>query len=49
MKDLRIIANEMGQDVTEEDLNDMIKRGDQDGDGRVSQEEFFNMMSNLGA
>ena len=39
----------MGQDLSEEDLRDMIKRGDQDGDGRVSQEEFFNLMNSLGA
>ena len=38
VKDLRKIANEMGQEVNEDDLNDMIKRADKDGDGRVSQE-----------
>jgi len=47
--DLRRIAHEMGQEVDDKDLSDMISRADEDKDGRVSREEFFNLMSNLGA
>lgn len=49
VKDLRRIAKEMGQDVADEDLDDMIKRADADKDGRISHDEFFDLLSTLQA
>lgn len=49
MKDLRRVAKEMGGDVSEEDLSDMIRRADKDLGGVVSKEEFFELVSRLPA
>ena len=49
VQDLRRVANDMGQEVSEDDLEFMIKRADEDKDGRVSKDEFFNLLSSITA
>ena len=41
---LKKIARELGITVSEEELNEMIKRADVDGDGEVSEKEFTDFM-----
>ncbi|XP_066279453.1 calmodulin-A-like isoform X2 [Branchiostoma lanceolatum] len=38
--DLRQVLNCLGQDLTEEEVDDMIGEVDQDGDGKIDYEEF---------
>jgi Ca2+-binding EF-hand superfamily protein len=35
----------MGEELSEEDIADMIRRADADQDGVVSREEFFELIS----
>eukprot|EP01012_Entosiphon_sulcatum_P010987 TRINITY_DN16583_c0_g1_i1.p1 TRINITY_DN16583_c0_g1~~TRINITY_DN16583_c0_g1_i1.p1 ORF type:complete len:182 (-),score=59.35 TRINITY_DN16583_c0_g1_i1:26-571(-) len=43
--DLRKIANELGEPLTEEELQEMMREADVlDYDGKVSREEFFRIM-----
>ena len=44
-KDLRRIAHELGEDLPEEDINDMMRRADADHDGLISRDEFFDLLS----
>ena len=41
VRDLRRIAHEMGEELTEDDLADMIKVADANRDGVVSRDEFL--------
>ncbi len=43
-KNLRRVANELGENMTDEELQEMIDEADRDGDGEVSQEEFLRIM-----
>jgi Ca2+-binding EF-hand superfamily protein len=45
VRDLRRIAHEIGGDISEEDLNDMIARADENRDGAVSREEFYLLLT----
>ncbi|EDO07912.1 EF hand domain containing protein [Babesia bovis T2Bo] len=49
LKDLRNIADELGEVVTDEELAEMIREADRDKDGVVNQSEFVKIMrkSNL--
>ena len=47
MKNLRRVAKELGQTMTEEELKEMIERADSDADGKVASEDFYNII--LGA
>jgi len=40
-KNLRRVASELGENVTNEELEELIRRADVDGDGLVSEEEFY--------
>ena len=44
MKNLRRVAKEIGENMTDEELQEMIEEADRDGDGQVSEEEFLRMM-----
>lgn len=48
---LRNVMNGLGQKVTDEEVDDMIREADFDGDGHINYEEFLMMMmtTNLGA
>ncbi|XP_034937207.1 caltractin [Chelonus insularis] len=44
LKNLKRVANELGENLTEEELQEMIDEADIDGDGEISQEEFLRIM-----
>lgn len=43
-KNLKRVAKELGENLTDEELQEMIDEADLDGDGEVSQEEFLRIM-----
>ncbi|KAK9903952.1 hypothetical protein WJX75_001181 [Coccomyxa subellipsoidea] len=43
-QNLRRMAKELGENMTDEELQEMIDEADRDGDGEVSQEEFLRIM-----
>ena len=38
------VAQELGEKMSDEELQEMIDEANQDGDGEVNQEEFFRIM-----
>merc|ERR1712212_363575 len=47
-KNLKSIAKQLGENLTDEELQEMIDEADMDGDGEVSEAEFFRMMKKNG-
>ena len=45
LKNLRRVAKELGETMTEEELMEMIERADSDADGNVTSEDFYNIMT----
>lgn len=45
VKNLRRIADELGENVSNEELEELIKRADLDQDGLVSEEEFYSILT----
>lgn len=45
LKDLRKVAKDLGELTDDTVLQDMIERADADGDGVVSEEEFYNLIT----
>lgn len=45
VKNLRRIAEDLGETVSEEELNELIARADTDQDGLVSEDEFYIIMT----
>ena len=45
IKNLRRVARELGETMTDEELMEMIERADSDGDGQVTPEDFYNIMT----
>ncbi|KAL2720079.1 caltractin [Vespula squamosa] len=43
-KNLKRVAKELGENLTDEELQEMIDEADKDGDGEISQEEFMRIM-----
>lgn len=43
-KNLKRVAIELGEDLTDEEIQEMIDEADKDGDGEISQEEFLRIM-----
>jgi centrin-1 len=43
-KNLKRVAKELGENLTDEELQEMIDEADKDGDGEISQEEFLKIM-----
>ena len=41
---LRRVASELAENVSEEELNELIRRADANGDGVVDEEEFYQMV-----
>merc|ERR1712228_953085 len=48
LKDLKRVAKELGENMTEEELQDMIDQADRDGDGEINPEEFYRIMKKRG-
>ncbi len=45
LKELRKVAKDLGELTDDTILQEMIERGDTDGDGVVSEEEFYNLIT----
>ncbi len=45
IKNLRRVAFELGEEISEEELQEMMDRADLDDDGLVSEEEFYNIIT----
>ena len=43
-QNLKNIAKQLGENLTDEELQEMIDEADMDGDGEVNEAEFFRMM-----
>lgn len=43
-KNLKRVARELGENLTDEEIQEMIDEADKDGDGEISQEEFLRIM-----
>jgi Ca2+-binding EF-hand superfamily protein len=45
IKNLRRISQELGENVVDEELQELINRADTDHDGLVSEEEFYTILT----
>uniref|UniRef100_A0A336JX52 CSON011499 protein n=2 Tax=Culicoides sonorensis TaxID=179676 RepID=A0A336JX52_CULSO len=43
-KNLKRVAKELGENLTDEELQEMIFEADRDGDGEINQDEFLRIM-----
>eukprot|EP00921_Rhytidocystis_pertsovi_P015920 GHVQ01025189.1.p2 GENE.GHVQ01025189.1~~GHVQ01025189.1.p2 ORF type:complete len:102 (+),score=18.67 GHVQ01025189.1:213-518(+) len=43
-KNLKRVAKELGEVMTDEELQEMIDEADRDGDGEINEEEFMRIM-----
>merc|ERR1712100_223810 len=43
-KNLKRVAKELGENMTDEELQEMIDEADRDNDGQISEEEFLRIM-----
>ena len=44
-RNLKRVARELGENMTDEELQEMIDRADSNGDGAVSMDDFYNIMT----
>lgn len=44
-KNLRRVADELGESISNEEIEELIKRADLDADGLVSEEEFYTIIT----
>jgi centrin-1 len=44
LEDLRRVADELGEEITDEELRNMIARADTNEDGAISKDEFLAIM-----
>ena len=42
-RNLKRVAKELGENMTDEELQEMIDEADRDGDGEINEDEFFNI------
>ena len=45
IRNLRRVSKELGETMEDNDLLEMIERADTDGDGNVTFEDFYNIMT----
>ena len=45
LRNLRRVARELGETMTDEELQEMVDRADSNGDGAVTLDDFFNIMT----
>ena len=45
LKNLKRVARELGETMTDEELQEMVDRADSNGDGAVTADDFFNIMT----
>ena len=44
LKNLKRVAKELGENLTDEELQEMIDEADRNGDGQIDEEEFYRIM-----
>jgi Ca2+-binding EF-hand superfamily protein len=44
LKSLAKVAKELGENMTADELNEMIEEADRDGDGEIGEEDFVKIM-----
>ncbi|XP_075807172.1 centrin-4 [Microtus pennsylvanicus] len=44
LNNIKRVAKELGENLTEEELQEMLDEADRDGDGEINEEEFLKMM-----
>ena len=44
IRHLKRVAKELGEGMSEDELNEMIEEADRDGDGEISEEDFIRIM-----
>ena len=47
-RNLKRVANELGENLTDEELQEMIEEADRNGDGMIDEDEFFRVMKKRG-
>merc|ERR1719453_571893 len=47
-KNLARVAEELGETIDDEELQDMINQADRDGDGQINVDEFYRIMKKKG-
>ena len=45
IRNLRRVARELGETMTDEELQEMVERADSNGDAAVSMDDFYNIMT----
>ena len=45
LQNLRRVARELGETMDDSELQEMIERADSSGEGKVSLEDFYNIMT----
>ena len=45
LRNLRRVARELGETMTDEELQEMIDRADSNGDSQVTMDDFYNIMT----
>lgn len=43
-RNLKRVAKELGENMTDEELAEMIEEADRDGDGEINEEDFLRIM-----
>ena len=43
-KNLKRVAKELGENMTDDEITEMIEEADRDGDGEICEEEFMRIM-----
>ena len=44
LNNIKRVAKELGEDLTEEEFQEMLDEADHDGDGEIKEEDFLKMM-----
>eukprot|EP00494_Astrolonche_serrata_P013541 UN13663 len=47
LKNLRRVANEIGENMTDEELQEMLDEADRNGDGTVNEKEFCRVIKKV--
>ena len=46
-KEIKKVAKELGENMADEELNEMIAEADKDGDGELTEEDFIRIMKKV--